>query len=118
MLQAIGPIWFRDPMAGAAFIPGFWAHALHKIGGVIGILFDVLIPIFQPMIPPAQCLLQKANPWFGHSKMRIFMYPGAHDAFHRGLQIFHQMRHGILIGIAPPPYREGRRFNRRIVFTD
>jgi len=105
MLQAIGPICFRDPVAGAAFIPGFWTHAFHKIDGVIWILFDVLITIFQPMIPPAQGLLQEANPRFGHCEMRIFMHPGAHDAFHRGAQIFHQMRHGILIGIAPPPYR-------------
>ena len=52
---------------------------------VRGVGLDAGGNVFEPTVPQAQGLLQKAYARLGHGEVRVFVRPGADDAFDRRL---------------------------------
>ena len=111
-----GPRVLGDPAALAFQIPCGRAHAVHQVGAVVGIILNAGIDPLEPFVPPAQGFLKKADARFGGGEMGVFMDPWADDALgpRQGL---HQLRHGVLIGVAPAANGQHLGLDRAIILT-
>ena len=96
-----------DPFGKAPRLP-----RLHHIIAVVRIARDAGRGVLQPLVPPAQRLLQETDARGRHGEVRIFVRPWSDDGLAGGAQALHQARHGVGIGIVPAADHQCRRFDR------
>src|SRR5947199_10667182 len=80
-----GPFCFRHPAAGALFMKRPRRDALLHPDTQHRLRHNGRVGALQPVIPPAERLLQESDRWTGHAVMRIEMRPGSDEAFARAL---------------------------------
>ena len=117
VVLGVGPDRIADPAPVNAADAGAGPLHFHDVGAKRRVLLDAGLRAFEPAVPPAQRLLQKADARFGHGKVRVLMRPRADDALHRALHRSHQTRHRIGIGVVPAAKSQYRRFDGTNVFV-
>ena len=90
---------------------------VHHIGAKRGVVFHAGGRVFEVAVPPAQRFLQKADARLGHGKVRVFVRPGANNAFDRRLDAAHQTRHGVGVGVVPAAHGQHGGFDGANVFA-
>ena len=90
---------------------------IHDVGAVRRVGLNAGGNVFEPAVPPAQRFLQKADPRLGHGEVRVFVRPGADDAFNRGLHRVHQLRYRVGVRIVPATHGQHSGLDRADVFA-
>src|SRR5215813_3122151 len=95
------PLGFRNPAAGPMFVKRLWRDAFlhpdpqHRLG------HNARIGALQPVIPPAERLLQESDGRTRHAVVRIKMGPGSDEALARGAEASQEPGNRVAVGIGP-----------------
>ena len=124
--QVIGPKLCRcgrpsrvaDPAAGPVLGEIVRPDAVEDIGTYRWIVHDTGVLTLQPVVPPAQGLLQEANLRVRNGEMRVLVGPRTDNCPNRRFEAVEQARNGIGIGVIPTANGEHRGFDLGKVLTD
>ena len=103
LLAHIGrrPGWFRHPASGPLRAEDFGRHGLLHPGAQHRLVHNAGLDALEPVIPPAQALLQKADGRTGHAHFREIVRPGANQPFARPGQPGQQARNRVIVIVRP-----------------
>ena len=113
-----GPLGFGDPAPGPLPVEGPGRQALLEVGAVERLVHDARRRALQPVVPPAQALLQEADRRRRHGEVRVLVDPGAGQAEPGRPEAGEQPRDGVGVGVAPAADGEDRGLDRREVHAD
>ncbi len=105
-------------MARPLFVAGLGRLAPVHPDAKHGLVHDAVVGALQPVIPPAQRLLQEARVRSGRRLVRILVAPRADQRLAGHRQAGQQARHRIGVGVGPAADGEDGTFDGRIVLAD
>ena len=112
------PRWFGNPASWQFLVKRRGPHAFRHPCAQHGFVHHTIIKTLQPMIPPAQRLLQETDLWARQREMRIGVCPWSDQALARHRQVLEQTRDGVGIAVGPAADREDRTLDRSVVLAD
>src|SRR4029079_18587606 len=105
------PGWLSHPAAGAVRQIGRLPDRLLHPDPIGRFVHDPGVLALQPVVPPAQGLLEKADGRSRLGEMRVLMRPRANQSLARRFQAGKQARDGIGIAVRPASDRIDRAFD-------
>src|SRR2546422_4286100 len=111
------PLCFRHPPTGAMFLRRLWRDALLHPDTQHRLRHNPRVDTLQPLIPPAQRLLQESDGRTGHAVVRIEMCPRTDQAFAGTLERGQQRGNRVVVGIGPTAYGIDWAGDSAVVFT-
>src|SRR6185312_154955 len=94
-----------------------WYRVLDP-GAQLRLTHDPGVPPLQPLVPPAQALLQEADLRAGAGEVRVLVRPRADQALGRRFQVGEQAGDGVGVGVGPAADGVGGGLDRAIVLAD
>ncbi len=113
-----GPGGLGHPAALALRVTACWRGVVLHEETQHGLVHDAGVAALEPVVPPAQRLLQPADGGAGHADMRVFVRPGADEALARAREIFAEAEDGATVSVGPARDRIDRHLDRRIILAD
>ena len=113
-----GPAMGTHPLAGAFEILWRRRYAILQIEGALGLVHDPGVDILEPVVPPAQRLLQEADRRIGNREVRILVHPRPQQRLLGAGEVLHHPRDRIDVRIPPAADHVDRRFDIGVALAD
>ena len=113
-----GPARLADPPTRPVLVGRRGRHALLHPDAQHGLGHDVVVDVAQPVVPPADELLEEADGRAGLTEVRVLVRPGPDQAFAGDVERGEQPEHRVRVAVGPAAHGEHRARDVGVVLAD